>query len=116
MTKQTVYLNNIARKSGFRLHISGSLPFKLTTVGEVIRKHFNSGAKAPILVYCSVLYIYLLKLKAYKLFENGDANLSWLLFLKKPTCLSTILKYTQYFCFRFFKFVNNTTSDLTIPY
>ena len=67
-TKQTVYLNNIARKSGCRLHylkqsafethhcwrglmtspiisqekvdfdciISGSLPFKLTTVGEVL--------------------------------------------------------------------------------
>ena len=29
MTKQTVYPNNFARKSGF------SLPFKLTTVGEV---------------------------------------------------------------------------------
>ena len=28
----------------------------------------------------------LLKLKAYKLFENTDADLSWLLFLKKPTC------------------------------
>ena len=28
----------------------------------------------------------LLKLKACKLLENGDADLSWLLFLKKPTC------------------------------
>ena len=36
------------------------------------------------------LFVYfcidLLKLKAYKLFENSDADLSWLLFLKKPTC------------------------------
>ena len=33
------------------------------------------------------MYIALLKLKVYKLFENSDADLSWLLFLKKPTCL-----------------------------
>ena len=32
------------------------------------------------------IYIDLLKLKAYKLFENSDADLSRLLFLKKPTC------------------------------
>ena len=32
------------------------------------------------------VYIDLLKLKAYELFENSDADLSWLLFLKKPTC------------------------------
>ena len=32
------------------------------------------------------MYIDLLKLKAYKLFENSDADLSWLLFLKKSTC------------------------------
>ena len=38
------------------------------------------------------LHVYkdLLKLKAYKLFENSDADLSWLLFLKKPTCLWNI--------------------------
>ena len=30
-----------------------------------------------------------MKLKAYKLFENSDADLSWLLFLKKPTCDKT---------------------------
>ena len=33
------------------------------------------------------IYVDLLKLKAYKLFENSDADLSWLLFLKKPTCV-----------------------------
>ena len=33
------------------------------------------------------MYIDPLKLKAYKLFKNGDADLSWLLFLKEPTCL-----------------------------
>ena len=33
------------------------------------------------------IYVDLLKLKAYKLFEISDADLSWLLFLKKPTCL-----------------------------
>ena len=33
------------------------------------------------------IYIDLLKLTAYKLFENSDADLSWLLFLKKPTFL-----------------------------
>ena len=31
------------------------------------------------------IYIDLLKLKAYKVFESSDADLSWLLFLKKPT-------------------------------
>ena len=36
------------------------------------------------------MYIDLLKLKAYKLFENSDADLSWLLFLKKPTCSNCI--------------------------
>ena len=35
MTKQTVYLNNIARKSGCRLHYLRQSPIKLTTVGEV---------------------------------------------------------------------------------
>ena len=43
MTKQTVYLNTFARKSGFRLQdkvdlncsFCDSLPFKVTTVGEV---------------------------------------------------------------------------------
>ena len=29
-----------------------------------------------------------IKLKAYKLFENSDADLSWLLFLKKLTCIN----------------------------
>ena len=33
------------------------------------------------------MYIDILKLKACKLFENSDADLSWLLFLKEPTCL-----------------------------
>ena len=28
----------------------------------------------------------LLNCKACKVFENSDADLSWLLFLKKPTC------------------------------
>ena len=32
------------------------------------------------------IYIDLLKLKAYKLFENNGADLSWLLFLKKTIC------------------------------
>ena len=41
------------------------------------------SAKCFLLVY---IYIDLLKLKAYKLFENSDADLSWLLFLQKPTC------------------------------
>ena len=31
------------------------------------------------------MYTDQLKLKAYKLFEKSDADLSWLLFLKKPT-------------------------------
>ena len=30
MMKQTVYLNNFARKSGFRLQFLRQLPFKLT--------------------------------------------------------------------------------------
>ena len=36
------------------------------------------------------MYIDLLKLKAYKLFGDGDGGLSWLPFLKKPTCRSYI--------------------------
>ena len=39
-----------------------------------------------LLVRLHVTRIHLLKLKAYKLFENRDADLSWLFFLKKPTC------------------------------
>ena len=37
------------------------------------------------------VYIYkdLLKIKTYKLFENSNADLSWLLFSKKPTCRKT---------------------------
>ena len=44
----------------------------------------------------SFVYIYmgLLKLKAYNLFENSDADLSWLLVLKKPTCSVHIPKKT----------------------
>ena len=38
-----------------------------------------------ILLVCLHVYIDLLKLKAYELFENSDADLSWLHFLKKPT-------------------------------
>ena len=40
------------------------------------------------------MYIDLLKLKAYKLFENSDADLYWLLFLKRPTC-SFYIKFKQ---------------------
>ena len=35
-------------------------------------------------------YIDLLKLKAYTLFEISDADLSWLLFLKKLTCVVSV--------------------------
>ena len=38
------------------------------------------------------IYIDLLKLKACKLFENSDADLSWLIFLKKPTCFYSLLR------------------------
>ena len=37
--------------------------------------------------FWNLVYIDLLKLKAYKLFENSDADLTWLLFSKKPTCV-----------------------------
>ena len=43
------------------------------------------STKCFLFVY--MYYIDLLKLKAYNFFENSDADLSWLLFLKKPTCL-----------------------------
>ena len=42
------------------------------------------STKCFLFVY---IYIDLLKLQAYKLFENSDADLPWLLFLKKPTCM-----------------------------
>ena len=35
MTKQTVYLNNLQEKVDLDCNFLGSLPFKLTTVGEV---------------------------------------------------------------------------------
>ena len=41
------------------------------------------GTKCYLFVYT---YTDLLTLKVYKLFQNGDADLSWLLFSKKPTC------------------------------
>ena len=40
--------------------------------------------KCVLFVY---MYIDLSELLAYKLFENSDADLSWLLFLNKSTCL-----------------------------
>ena len=49
------------------------------------------SAKCFLFVY---MYIDILKLKAYKLFENtqdSDADLSWLLFLKKPTYEDSVL-------------------------
>ena len=39
MTKQTVYLNNFARKSGFRLQFLR--PVKLTTVGAQVNSDSN---------------------------------------------------------------------------
>ena len=45
------------------------------------------STKCILFVY---MYIDLSELKAYKLFENNDADLYWLLFLKKPTCLSRL--------------------------
>ena len=50
------------------------------------------STKCFLFVY---IYIDLLKLKAYKLFENSNADLSWLLFLKKPTCSSSIDHMTE---------------------
>ena len=46
-------------------------------------RSFYLSTKCFLFVY---MYIDLLKLKAYKLFENSDADLPWLLFLKKTTC------------------------------
>ena len=40
------------------------------------------------------MYIDLLKLKAYKLFENSDADLSWPLFFKEANLFSI----SDYFC------------------
>ena len=48
------------------------------------------STKCFMFVYIHV-YIDLFKLKANKLFENSDADLSWLLFLKKPICLNVVL-------------------------
>ena len=46
------------------------------------------STKCCLFVY---MYIDLLKLKTYKLFEKSDADLSWLFFLKKPTCYPILL-------------------------
>ena len=62
------------------------------------------STKCFLFVY---IYIDLLKLKAYKLFENSDADLSWLLllfffFFKKPTCFTLFFldqgQVIKYFC------------------
>ena len=45
------------------------------------------------------IYIDDLKLKAYKLFENSDADLSWLLFLKKPTLILFLAVVSPDLCF-----------------
>ena len=50
------------------------------------------STKCFLFVY---MYIDLLKLKAYKIFENSDADLSWLLFLKKPTCMTLAVKVAR---------------------
>ena len=48
------------------------------------------STKCLLFVY---MYIDLLKPNAYKLFENSDADVCWLLFLKKPTCCHMFLLY-----------------------
>ena len=51
--------------------------------------HLRSFYSDKMLLVRLHTYIYrdLLKLKAYKIFENSDADLSWLRFLKNPTCI-----------------------------
>ena len=44
------------------------------------------------------MYIDLLKLKAYKLFENSDADLSWLLFWRSQLVFSQCLTNAEAFC------------------
>ena len=48
---------------------------------------FLFSTKCFLFVY---MYIDLLKLKAYKLFENSDADLSWLLFFKEANMLKPL--------------------------
>ena len=43
MTKQTVYLKNFARKSGFRLQFLRQSAFKLTPAGEVLITLFKTN-------------------------------------------------------------------------
>ena len=43
------------------------------------------------------IYIDLLKLKAYKLFENCDADLSWLLFFKEANLYTTFVTWPSSF-------------------
>ena len=47
------------------------------------------STKCFLFVY---MYIFLLKLKAYKLFEDSDADLSRVYFLKKPNCFTSTEK------------------------
>ena len=45
------------------------------------------STKCSLLAY---MYTDLLKLKAFKLIENSDADRSWLLFLMRPACSNLI--------------------------
>ena len=60
---------------------------------------FLFSTKCFLFIY---LYIDLLKLTAYKLFENSDADLSWLLFFNEANLLKPFL--AVYYITRYIKF------------
>ena len=65
------------------LNLLAALSFVTLTIRSAREWVILFSTKCFLFVY---IYIDLLKLKA-NTFENSDADLSWLLFLKKPTCL-----------------------------
>ena len=74
----TIYLFEKWKGAYSCLHPKGSLNYSLSFFkGWFHLWSFYSRQDAFLFVY---MYVDLLKLKAYKLFENIDADLSWLLF------------------------------------
>ena len=68
-------------------------------------------------MHFSFVYMFrnILKLKAKKLFDNIDADLSWLLFLKKPACFTrylTIIKLQIFYCLKLKKSSQKTIPDV----
>ena len=72
-----IYLFEKRKQAYSCLPSKDSLNYSLSLLKDGFNYGHSNQNKCFLFVY---MYIDLLKLKAYKLFENSDADLSWLLF------------------------------------